>query len=207
MKERNDWPLGRWRDERTTNKPPRGAKTDDPAPAPKTDEQPAPAATTTATDTSVSRTNGGGQGDDGDRLTTADIVAGTSRTTTEDTAAGTSSTGQTSSAAAVPVAGGERSTQATDGGERPAPLFSSGRSDDLREQWRTIQTNFVDDPRQAVQEADGLVAEVIKELAESFAKERGGLEQQWGRDNEVSTEDLRIALRRYRSFFHRLLSV
>jgi hypothetical protein len=203
MKERNDWPLGRWRDERTKNKAARGEN----APDERTNDQPAGAATATATEASATRTDGGGdQGENAERLTTADIVAG-ARSTTEGTAGGTTATGQTPSAAAVPNAGGEGSTQATDGGERPAPLFPSGRSEDLREQWRTIQANFVDDPRQAVQEADGLVAQVIKELAESFAKERSGLEKQWGRDNDVSTEDLRVALRRYRSFFHRLLSV
>lgn len=87
------------------------------------------------------------------------------------------------------------------------PLFPADRSEEYRDRWRTVQTNFVDDPRKAVEEADGLVAQVIKELAQSFADERSGLEQQWGRGEDVSTEDLRVALRRYRSFFERLLSV
>jgi len=63
----------------------------------------------------------------------------------------------------------------------------------------------VDEPRRAVQQADSLVAEVMKRLAESFAKERGALESQWDRGDNVTTEDLRLALQRYRSFFDRLL--
>lgn len=70
-----------------------------------------------------------------------------------------------------------------------------------------MQAGFVDDPRQAVEHADGLVAEVIKTLAEAFATERSGLEKQWQQGEDVSTEGLRVALRRYRSFFDRLLSV
>ena len=72
--------------------------------------------------------------------------------------------------------------------------------------WETIQTGFVDEPRQTVEQADELVAEVMKRLAEGFAGERERLEQQWGRGEDVSTEDLRVALQRYRSFFQRLLA-
>jgi hypothetical protein len=70
-----------------------------------------------------------------------------------------------------------------------------------------VQSGFVDEPRHAVEQADGLVAETIKRLAEVFAEERSQLETQWSRGEDVSTEDLRLALRRYRSFFDRLLSV
>ena len=73
--------------------------------------------------------------------------------------------------------------------------------------WSAIQTGFVDEPRKAVEEADALVAEVMKRLAEIFADERGQLESQWERTEQISTEDLRLAMRRYRSFFERLLSV
>ena len=52
-----------------------------------------------------------------------------------------------------------------------------------------------------------LVADVMKRLAESFASERGTLEKQWDRGDNVTTEDLRVALQRYRTFFDRLLSV
>ena len=87
------------------------------------------------------------------------------------------------------------------------PLFPSGELDGLRTRWKEIQTGFVDEPRKAVQEADGLVASAMKRLADVFAQERSGLEQQWGRGDSVSTEDLRVALQRYRTFFDRLLSV
>lgn len=88
-----------------------------------------------------------------------------------------------------------------------APLFSPEESKTLHSQWDAIQTGFVDEPRQAVQQADGLVANAMKRLAEIFAEERGHLDQQWDRGGDVSTEELRVALRRYRSFFGRLLSV
>jgi hypothetical protein len=77
----------------------------------------------------------------------------------------------------------------------------------LRNRWSAVQTAFVDEPRTAVEQADGLVAAAMKRLAEVFAEERSRLEQQWDRGDNVSTEDLRIALQRYRSFFQRLLSI
>jgi hypothetical protein len=76
----------------------------------------------------------------------------------------------------------------------------------LRQRWKAIQAGFVDEPRRAVEDADALVAQVIRELAESFAAERGRLEAQWSRGDQVGTEDLRVALQRYRSFFQDLLS-
>ena len=88
-----------------------------------------------------------------------------------------------------------------------APLFSEEESKALRSRWDAIQVSFVDEPRQAVQQADSLVANAMKRLAEVFAEERGRLDQQWDRGGDVSTEDLRLALRRYRSFFGRILSV
>ena len=91
--------------------------------------------------------------------------------------------------------------------ERPAPLFAGTETDGYRTQWDAIQTGFVDEPRRAVVEADALVALVIKRLSEVFADERAGLEDQWGHGSEISTEDLRLALRKYRSFFERLLAL
>ena len=91
--------------------------------------------------------------------------------------------------------------------EHAAPLFSPEEAKDFRARWDTIQVGFVDEPRQAVQQADSLVAGAMKRLAEMFAAERAKLEGQWDRGDDVSTEDLRLALRRYRSFFGRLLSV
>jgi hypothetical protein len=87
------------------------------------------------------------------------------------------------------------------------PLFSEQDARELWSRWDTIQTGFVDEPRRAVEDADQLVARVIKHLAQSFADERRHLEEQWSRGGDVSTEDLRVALQRYRSFFDRLLSM
>lgn len=101
-------------------------------------------------------------------------------------------------------ASGPEPTAADDDG---APLFPPQDADRFRSRWTDIQVGFVDEPRSAVEQADGLVAESIKRLAEVFAEERDGLERQWSRGDDVSTEDLRQALRRYRSFFSRLLSV
>jgi hypothetical protein len=87
------------------------------------------------------------------------------------------------------------------------PLFAANEADQLRSRWNDIQASFVDEPRRAVEQADGLVAEAMKRLAEVFAEERRRLEEQWDKDGDVSTEELRVALQRYRSFFGRLLSV
>jgi len=89
----------------------------------------------------------------------------------------------------------------------PMPLFSESEMADFRSQWSKVQTGFVDEPRQTVAEADQLVASVMKRLAEGFANERSGLEKQWDRGDNVSTEELRVALQRYRSFFDRLLKL
>ena len=83
-----------------------------------------------------------------------------------------------------------------------APLFEQRTAQEYRTRWNIVQQGFVDDPPQAVRQGDELVAQVIKNLAETFAKQRATLEGEQG-----STEDLRLALRRYRSFFERLLSI
>jgi hypothetical protein len=88
-----------------------------------------------------------------------------------------------------------------------APLFPANELNDLRSRWDKAQGLFVDEPRNAVEEADALVATAVKRIAELFADERANLEKQWDRGSEVSTEDLRQALRRYRGFFDRLLSL
>jgi hypothetical protein len=87
------------------------------------------------------------------------------------------------------------------------PLLPSEFVIELRSRWDRIQAGFVDEPKTAVQQADELVAQAIKRLAESFADARNGLERQWDSGEDASTEDLRQALRKYRSFFERLLSV
>jgi len=91
--------------------------------------------------------------------------------------------------------------------EKEAALFDAGAAGDLRERWQSIQVAFVDEPRGAVEQADQLVDEVLKRLAESFTRERGELERAWSGGSEASTEELRQAIRRYRSFFNRLLAI
>jgi hypothetical protein len=95
------------------------------------------------------------------------------------------------------------------GGEEPRAqrLFADDETVDLRRSWDEIQVAFVDEPRRSVEQADHLVAATMKRLAEIFAQERQGLESQWDRGDDVSTEDLRVALQRYRAFFTRLLAV
>lgn len=85
-------------------------------------------------------------------------------------------------------------------------LLPENEEGDFRLRWEEIQTRFVDDPRQAVEDADALVASVMQRIAEGFAEARDGLEGQWSAGDDVGTEELRVALQRYRSFFRRLLS-
>ena len=86
------------------------------------------------------------------------------------------------------------------------PLLDQPETESFTTRWREIQVDFVDRPRESVEHADALVAELMQRLAASFADERGRLERQWDGGDDVSTEDLRVALTRYRSFFDRLLS-
>lgn len=94
---------------------------------------------------------------------------------------------------------------ATDDEERIS-LIQEADVGGYRERWTSIQTHFIDEPRETVSDADELVAEVIQSLARRFAEERQNLEQQWQSGSEVSTEDLRQAMQHYRSFFERLLA-
>lgn len=130
-----------------------------------------------------------------DNLSTSDLAAA-DRSGARGTAAETTANGATPGGDAL----GE--------GEAPGQtaLFSQGDSTGFRDRWTDIQTGFVDEPRQAVEQADALVAELMKRLAQTFADERAKLEAQWGQGDDVGTEELRIALQRYRSFFERLLS-
>jgi len=103
----------------------------------------------------------------------------------------------------APPAGGKASSDTA----TEQPIFAVAEADELKRSWDAIQANFVDEPRRAVEEADHLVAATMKRLAEMFAEERARLEGQWSQGDDVSTEDLRVALQRYRGFFGRLLSV
>jgi hypothetical protein len=100
---------------------------------------------------------------------------------------------------------GNGGSVATDLGPR-ASLLEGGELQSITMRWKDIQAEFVDEPTKAVQEADALVAELMQRLAMMFATERAELENRWSGGNQVSTEDLRQGLRRYRSFFERLLA-
>jgi hypothetical protein len=105
----------------------------------------------------------------------------------------------------------ETSQQAADSGatqaEPLAELFPKDVAGGFRSRWDAVQIGFVDDPKQAVKQADELVAQVMKSLAESFSRQRANIEGAAQDSNEASKESLRVALQRYRSFFHRLLSL
>jgi hypothetical protein len=146
----------------------------------------------------------------------AGTVAGTSAATGAATDAGTAAAGGRTSAGAVqstPAAAGVASpsggvgTAAATSPAAEAALFDATATKDLQSRWQVIQVAFVDEPRGAVQQADQLVDEVLTKLQESFGRERQELERAWSGGNEASTEDLRQAIRRYRSFFNRLLSI
>jgi hypothetical protein len=139
-----------------------------------------------------------------EEITTADLAQGKRPASdTRGLQAVTSDRGMATNAASLNASGTDtvRSTGSA------TPLFPSNELESLRTRWKEVQTAFVDEPRKAVEQADGLVASAMKRLAEVFAEERAGLEKQWDRGDSVSTEDLRIALQRYRTFFDRLLSV
>lgn len=108
---------------------------------------------------------------------------------------------------AIPLPAQSAGANAAAAGEdAQTPLFPENETRDLRTRWDKAQGMFVDEPRKAVEEADALVASAVKRIAELFADERQKMEQQWDRGDNVSTEDLRQALRRYRTFFDRLLN-
>jgi hypothetical protein len=155
------------------------------------------------------------------KLSTADIARGTTateeeRATDAPTMDRTSTESSTFDQSPAPDYTGNRSMEGSTAPARrvehpddddSAPLFAGSDAEAFRARWTEIQAGFVDDPRSSVERADGLVAEVIKNLADAFATERSGLEQRWQQGGDPSTEDLRVALRRYRTFFDRLLSV
>jgi hypothetical protein len=115
---------------------------------------------------------------------------------------GTAAIGSSAATAAAPA-----KTPIGESTDERGPLFSSEEAGDLRAQWDRIQVGFVDEPRTAVAEADQLVERTMKRLSEIFQDERQKMERQWDHGDKVSTEDFRLSLRRYRSFFGRLLSI
>lgn len=101
----------------------------------------------------------------------------------------------------------ENRATTTDTDQKLAPLFEDNEAEKFRTQWLNIQSKFVDNPRESVREADELVAGVLKSVTMGFHDRRTSLEKQWNSGDNASTEDLRVALKRYRSFFERLLTL
>jgi hypothetical protein len=132
-----------------------------------------------------------------EQLSTRDLAS----TPPEDTVR---TTDQREEAGTEPREGAVATADERDGDD--APLLPDDQGTEFHGRWESIQTTFVDDPRNAVENADALVAELMQRLADGFARERERLEGQWSRGEDVSTEDLRVVLQRYRSFFRRLLS-
>jgi hypothetical protein len=109
--------------------------------------------------------------------------------------------------AAASIGGNTRGTADALSESQGVPLIADQERDSYLGRWMEIQSRFVDSPRDAVTEADGLVSEVIDSLAQGFAVQRSGLERQWETDGDTAeTENFRLVLQRYRSFFHRLLA-
>lgn len=125
----------------------------------------------------------------------------------EDTGQPPQFTSERAEATGQPVAAEARASTTQPESGATNPLFPANDAQALRARWETIQVGFVDEPRRAVEQADSLVADTMQRLAEIFSQTRTDMESQWGSGDNVSTEDLRLALQRYRSFFDRLLSV
>jgi hypothetical protein len=146
-----------------------------------------------------------------EKLTTADIARpATPRQARADALNQTTDTvDRTNPDSSQPIplpAGTTTNTVANTNIAQAGPLFPDDELHNFRSRWDQVQTSFVDEPRHAVEEADSLVANVGKRIAEQFANERAKLEDQWAKGDNVNTEDLRQAFKRYRAFFDRLLS-
>ena len=142
--------------------------------------------------------------DERTKLSTSDIAEAARREEAardRRTAAATTAEGQR-----IPVKAESEERRISDDADEVS-LFPHEEADGFRSRWEAIQTGFVDEPKTAVAEADALVAQVVARLAQVFSDEKNTLEHQWDRGDSVSTEDLRVALKRYRAFFHRLLTV
>jgi hypothetical protein len=139
--------------------------------------------------------------DRGSTTTPTDSGAGTDTPVGTDTSVGTGTQVGTETPVGTGSAVGTGSS-GTDAG----PLLDTADTEGFRARWTDVQTSFVDAPRRSVEQADALVAELMQQLAKSFADERSRLESQWDRGEDIPTDDLRTAFQRYRSFFERLLS-
>jgi hypothetical protein len=112
----------------------------------------------------------------------------------------------TSTAELAPKTGPKLAAKTSPVSDTVGPLLQPEFVQDLRKRWDSVQAGFVDEPRTAVRQADELVASAIKRLAESFSDARNNLEGQWTRGDEPNTEDLRVALKKYRTLFQKLMS-
>ena len=150
-------------------------------------------------------------------MTNSESARDRAPTTEQIAAAGAADSTDRTSPGQRPLAGGQaeqpapaaRAAVSTDpgaGAQPPTPLLEDDELQSILVRWKDIQAEFVDEPRKAVQDADSLVADLMQRLARMFASERDQLESRWAGGDEVSTEDLRRGLRRYRSFFERLLA-
>jgi len=83
-------------------------------------------------------------------------------------------------------------------------LLASLDAGDIRNRFLDIQAGFIDEPRQAVEEAGRFVDDLVRQVADALQQQRGQLA---GATEEASTEDLRLALRAYRQFVDRLLGL
>jgi hypothetical protein len=97
-------------------------------------------------------------------------------------------------------------TESSAPADQPAPLLSDSEADVFLDRWREVQARFIDDPRAAVQDGDGLVTELMRSLTDRFGEQKSALEERWSSGGQPETEQLRRALQDYRSFFERLLS-
>jgi hypothetical protein len=148
-------------------------------------------------------------------MSNSDSARDRAPTTEQIAAAGATDSTDRTSPGQRPLGNGQQPASATQaaadsdlgaGGQPPTQLLEDDELQSILARWKDIQAEFVDEPRKAVQDADALVADLMQRLARMFASERNQLESRWAGGDEVSTEDLRRGLRRYRSFFERLLA-
>jgi hypothetical protein len=97
-------------------------------------------------------------------------------------------------------------TAARDGQAPDTALGDADGQERFAARWQEIQAEFVDDPRKAVEDADALVADLIERLNQMLAREREQLDPRARAGEDISTEDLRRGLQRYRSLVQRLLA-
>lgn len=163
---------------------------------------------TTATGTSVVRDEHPAPSDEREGADTAAAVGATAAGHPSSTGTASDTGNAPASPATVGVSGAPASPDnlpKAESGERAA-LVTRDRAESYSSRWDTVKGEFVDEPRRAVADADALVGELLDELQELFKAQRSEIERGLDAD-ETSTEDLRVALRRYRSFFDRLLSI